>query len=223
MFRQCSFGVGRTLVLFLLAPGPRCGPWPLIGGLAKPGPDWVVEDVGDRAGKALVPVDQTGIEAAPEEVTGALVAPVEALCVYPAQTLNAGRQSGAGALDDEVVVVVHEAERNDGPSMESRRVGEYTEEGDAVNVVADDLAAVHAARGDVVDPVRQVASADARHPWTLGITSVRNRPGDAFGALRYTYRHTDSSASAEPRGSDPRGSRGLAARRLPPVVRQARP
>ena len=128
---------------------PRAAPRPVRRGRAKAGPDRVREDVLDRVGKVLVVLDRPRGEAGTEEVPGAAVADVEALCVPPAQELDAGAETGDGGLHNDVVVVRHQAEGVDAPAVAGHRLGQKAEEGAPVVVVRGDVHAVDAARCDV--------------------------------------------------------------------------
>jgi hypothetical protein len=125
----------------------------LFGALAEVGADGVVEVVGDGVCELLVASDQAAVEALAEDVAGARVLVVEGLGVAAVEVLHPGGQVGAGALDDEVVVVAHQAEAVHVPSVAAGDPLQEREEELAVEVVAVDRAAVDAARGQVVDPV----------------------------------------------------------------------
>jgi hypothetical protein len=185
MFRKCSFGVGRTPVRFGVTPYPDRGPGPVLSAGDESGANGVLAHVLERRGQPALPLDHTHGEAGAEEVSGAFVATVEALRVSAVQELDAGGQRAPGGFDDQVVVVPHQAEAVDEPAVTSDRSCKRPEERDAVQFVEEDRAAVDAARADVVDPVRQVATTHARHPWTLGVTKGRNAPATLsahFGA-----------------------------------------
>jgi hypothetical protein len=66
-----------------------------------------------------------------------------------------------------VVVVVHQAEGEDLPAIARHGRCEDVEEGNAVEVVTVDRAAVDTTRRDVVDPVGQLGTPNARHPLKL--------------------------------------------------------
>jgi hypothetical protein len=107
--------------------------------------------------------DHPGGEARAEEMAGAAVTEVEALRVPAAEVLHAGGQLGLRRLDDNVVVVRHQAEDVDRPAVAVDRLRQQLEKDEAIAVVADDRSAVDAARGDVEDPVRQLRAQQARH------------------------------------------------------------
>ncbi len=98
-----------------------------------------------------------------EKVALAAVFVVEGLRVAAVQQLHPGGELGAGALDDEVVMVPHQAEAVHGPAVTAHDPLEQVQEEDPVEVVAVDEAAVDAAAGQVVDPVGEQEAGDARH------------------------------------------------------------
>jgi hypothetical protein len=111
-----------------------------------------------------------GGEAVAEEVAAAAVAAVEALGVDAVQPAHARGQVGAAGVDDEVVVVAHQAERVCDPGEASDRPREDGEEEPPIVVVAEDPASVHAAAVDVVGAVRKLRPCDPRHRPTVAPT-----------------------------------------------------
>jgi hypothetical protein len=90
------------------------------------------------------------------------VTDVEPLRMAPAQVLDAGAEAGDGGLHDEVVVVRHQTEGVDAPAVAGDGLGKEAEEGAAIVVVAGDVDAVDAARGDVEVAVGELRAED---PW----------------------------------------------------------
>ena len=107
-------------------------------------PDRVLADVVDDGGQVGVAVEDACGEAIAEEVAGADVTLVEALCVEAVEAAEAVRQLPARARKDEVVVARHQAERDHVPPLLSCDVREEGEEGAPVVVVAEDRAPVDA-------------------------------------------------------------------------------
>jgi hypothetical protein len=91
------------------------------------------------------------------------VAGVEGLGVAAVQELHPGRELGPRALDDEVVVVVHQAEGVHAPAEALDRFREQAEEEAAVVVVEVDRALGDPAAGHVVDPVGKQGARQSRH------------------------------------------------------------
>jgi hypothetical protein len=175
--RRCSVSIERVFVQVREAC-PDGAPGVLGSGSRQACPDGVLEDVVDGGGQVDVAVEDACGEAIAEEVAGADVALVEALCVEAVEAAEAVRQLPARAREDEVVVVRHQAERDDVPPLLSCDVRQEGEEGAPVVVVTEDRAPVDALDRDVVDAVGEVTSRDARHDSTLGREQVAcHRPG----------------------------------------------
>ncbi|MGH3109981.1 MAG: hypothetical protein ACRDQT_03565, partial [Gaiellaceae bacterium] len=88
---------------------------------------------------------------------------VEGLCVAAEQPLQPARQLGLRCVKDEVVVGRHQAERVNSPAVALEAEEDLREKRAAIRIVAEDRAAVDAARHDVEVPVGQRRSKDARH------------------------------------------------------------
>jgi hypothetical protein len=104
-------------------------------------------------------------EAVSPEMPAAPVLRVEALGVEAVHPVERGRERVAGALDDEVVVVGHQAERVGVQAEAADRPPELGEELPAVVAVEEDLPPLDAARRRVPDPVLgKRRSRHASHP-----------------------------------------------------------
>jgi hypothetical protein len=99
----------------------------------------------------VVVFDQARAEAVAEQVAPALVPRVEALGENPVQSLHPRREVLTERLDDDVEVVVHEAEDVDAPAEPPGDEHEESDPEPAVVVVAHDRHPCDAARGDVED------------------------------------------------------------------------
>jgi hypothetical protein len=64
----------------------------------------------------LVALDYVGGEPVLKEMTDAVVAPIEALCVQKVEAMHPGGKMLSLGLDDQMVVVRHQAVRVDLPS-----------------------------------------------------------------------------------------------------------
>lgn len=106
-------------------------------------------------------LDQDGGEPALQDVARALVARVEALGVGGVQALHAPRQVRPGRLDDQVVVVRHEAVGEAPPPARPDDLTEAMEEEAAVVVVEEDLLPRVAPGGDVI---QRAGELDAQRP-----------------------------------------------------------
>jgi hypothetical protein len=100
-------------------------------------------------------LDDARLEAILEEVADPLVASVETLGVEKVEPVHAGRQREPLGFDDEVEVVVHQAEDVAEPSKTARDLGQLSGEEPPVDVVAHDRDLSGPALRYVVDPVRQ--------------------------------------------------------------------
>jgi len=108
-------------------------------------------DVVDRGRQVLVVADDPGGESVAEEVAPTAVAQVEALRVPTVEHAHRGRERLPVAGADQMDVISHLAPRAELPAEALGDAVEQAAVGVAVLVVAEDRAAVDAARGDVVD------------------------------------------------------------------------
>jgi hypothetical protein len=172
---------------------------PAVGaaGGREAGADGVVEDVVDGSREVLVRVDEPAGEAVAPQVARAGVLAVEALGVDAVEASEAVGESLAGAREDEVDVVRHQAERDHAPVLRCRDLSEEGQEGEVVPVVAEDGAAVDPAHGDVVDAVGEDAARDPGHG-SDGTRDRARRPG--LAAIRDALGTVDMAARAEKEG-----------------------
>ena len=131
------------------------------------GADGVVEDVLDGGGDVRVGVDDAAGEAVSPQVAGARVLAVEALGVDAVETTEAVGERLAGAGQDDVDVIRHQAEGDHVPVLRGGDVPEEGQEAEVVGVVAKDRAAVDAPGGHVVHAVGEVAARRSRHEATV--------------------------------------------------------
>jgi hypothetical protein len=103
----------------------------------------------------VVVADHPAMEAVAEQVPSPAVTLVELLGVGAVQDLHAGRQRLEVGLDDQVIVVAHQAERVEVPAEAAHDDPEQAQEMAAVLVVAIDPRPVDAASGDVVVATRR--------------------------------------------------------------------
>ena len=95
------------------------------------------------------------MEAVAKQVARPAVTLVELLGVGPVQDLHASRQRFELGLDDQVIVVAHQAERVEVPGEAAHDDPEQAQEMAPVLVVAIDPRPVDAASGDVVVAARR--------------------------------------------------------------------
>jgi hypothetical protein len=99
----------------------------------------------------LVAFDEDRAEAGLEEVAAASVSAVECLCVAAVELSHRDREVGARRLQQQVVVVVHQAVGVADQAVPLDDVRNELEEAAAVGVVADDRLSIVAARDHVVE------------------------------------------------------------------------
>jgi hypothetical protein len=126
--------------------------------------DRFLEHVLDRAGKVVVVFDDPGREALAEDVPPALVPPVVRLRVRAVEPLQPVGEPPELGLDDEVVVVRHQAEGVNAPVVALDLPREECEEEAVVVGVAKGGGAGDASRGDVVYAFRRELAARAPQP-----------------------------------------------------------
>jgi hypothetical protein len=138
-------------------------PRPVADGRRDAGAHGVLDHVAAGGDQVALTVDRPRREAVGEEVPEASVALVERLRVAPLEALDAARELGLGAVEDEVVVRRHQAERVHRPAVALGAAVDVGEEEAPVVVVPEDRAAVDAACHHVEVPVRQRSSRHPRH------------------------------------------------------------
>jgi hypothetical protein len=136
-------------------------------------------------------LDNPGREAFAEQVAPALVAAVERLRVNAVQALHSGGEVLELCLDDEVVVVRHQAEDVDSPVVAVDHGREQAQEEAALFVVQEDRRSRYSARCDVVDPERWELVARATHVANVvaerpQATSQRTARGQTTALLSHT-------------------------------------
>ena len=110
----------------------------------------VVDDIRDRVLVLLLGLDQPRPEAAAEDVVAATMSLVEGACVGAVQVPHPVGEVRGRSLEDEVVVVPHQAFHVQAPSIPALDAAEDVEEDCAVLAVEDDRRAVVPLRPDVV-------------------------------------------------------------------------
>jgi hypothetical protein len=167
-------------------------PRPLSDGVGETGAHGVLHDITAGGEQVALPVDRLRGEAVGEQMAEATVALVEGLRVAALEALDAAGQLGLGAVEDEVVVRRHQAERVHRPAEAFRAGADVCEEEAPVVVVAEDRAAVHAARHHVEVPVRKRGSRHARHPAHETVRGARNQPLWTTWRTLFDTRHVRS-------------------------------
>jgi hypothetical protein len=120
--------------------------------------------------------DQSSLETLSEEMTPPFVSLVEALGVHAIEPMQAARQCCQSRLDDEVVMVRHQAKGVTTPLESICRFCEKSNEEAVIVRVAKDLGPRDAARRYVVRAVSQEVSRAARHVPTVRRSWARLGP-----------------------------------------------
>lgn len=155
--REPGRGLGKAGGGGVGAPGP-------IAGVAHhPGTDGVEHDVAAELEEVGVALDEDRLEAALEDMARAAMAAVEGLAVDAVEVAHAARERRARGLDQQVVVVGHQAEGVAEPAPPLDRLRQDAQEGLPVVVVAVDGGTGVAAAGDVVDGARELEAERAGH------------------------------------------------------------
>jgi hypothetical protein len=127
----------------------------------------VVDDVLDRCFVLLVRLDHLGPVAAAEDVILSLVAFVEGAGVAAVQVPHPVGEVRQRGLDEEVVVVPHQAAHVCAPAIAPFDPAQDVEENDRVAIVHDDRPVVVAADPDVVEGTRFEVAVRPSHRSTV--------------------------------------------------------
>jgi hypothetical protein len=120
-------------------------PGPVSDRIGESRADRILDYVAASGDEVVLAVDRPGGEAACEEWAEAVVTMVERLRVAAEQALQPAGEPGLGAVDDEVVMRGHQAQRVHRPAVALGAAEDQPEKPAAIVVVAEDRAAVHAA------------------------------------------------------------------------------
>ncbi len=107
--------------------------------------------------------DQLAVEAPLEEVTHALVAPVEVAGVFRVEPVHATGQGALRRLDDEMEMIGHQDPGQKQPVEPFDSLSEEGQIDDAVGVVTEDIPPLISARGDMPDSTLELQSQRSRH------------------------------------------------------------
>jgi hypothetical protein len=173
------------------ASNPR--PRPALGVGDQPGGDRVLEDVLQRGLQLLVVFDRFRREALAEHVVTATVEGVESAGVVAVEVAHPGGEVCLPRLDDEVIVVAHQAARVQPPAVAPDDAAELVQEDAAVVVVQEAELFVVAAGRDVVPRTGgEIASAPC-HPATVARATGLEGPAAAFVPRRSQTCHREES------------------------------
>jgi predicted GNAT family acetyltransferase len=114
----------------------------MLGTLDEPVVDRVVDDVLERLVVLLLGFDQLRLEASAEDVVDAVVPIVEGAGIAAVQVAHPVREVRQRGLDEQVVVIAHQAAGVNAPAVAALDAAEDVEEGDPVFVVEEDRRAI---------------------------------------------------------------------------------
>src|SRR5438094_1656835 len=171
-----SWDTGR---IYRTDRGPG-GPPPVLGPVDEAVMDGVPDDV--LAGRVVlvVALDQLRPVAAAENVVDASVPLVEGSSVAAVQVAHALVEVGLRRLDEEVVVVAHQAADLHLPAVAALDAAEDVEEDDAVVVVYNDRRVVVPAGHDVVRGAGKDDAVGPSHAATVAAAEAVVRPRTSF-------------------------------------------
>jgi len=149
----------------------------------------VVDDVVDRGLVLLVRLDHFRPVAAAEDVILPLVAFVEGAGIAAVQVPHPVREVRQGGLDEEVIVVAHEAPHVSAPAVTPFDPPEDVEEDDPVSIVQHDRRVVVPPDPDVVVGARSEVTVRASHPSKVTPRTQAHRGCDAFVPRPTRSRH----------------------------------
>jgi hypothetical protein len=152
-----------------------------FGSVGEAGSDGVLKHVLDRAREMVLVFHDPGCEAVAEEVAPPLVAAVKRLGVGAVEPLEAVREAPELGLDDQVVVVRHQAEGVHAPVVTLDLARQQAKETAVVVGVAEGCCARYASGRDVVCALGRELPARSPHVATLAprlaaATSDADRP-----------------------------------------------
>ena len=117
------------------------------------GADGIEVNVLNQLAGVAVGLDEMGFEAALKEVSASAVAAVESDAVGGLEPAGSVGEVGAGCLEEEVIMVVHQAVAVDDETEAFCSLFEGLKEAFAVGNVAVDVTAFVSTSGDVVDSI----------------------------------------------------------------------
>jgi hypothetical protein len=161
--------------------GVVAAPLPLARGASDPGANRIENDVARQFEQVDVAFDELVVKAALEEVSVVPVAPVEPPRVDPVQPLHALGDIRARGLDEEVVVIRHQAIRVAAPAKQLYHLFEQLEESEPVAGVGEDLLSAVSTTRYVVGRAGGLDARRARHLPTVAAGAAHARAWHPFG------------------------------------------
>lgn len=138
----------------------------------EPGPNRVEHDVAGQLEQMRVALDQLVVKAALEEVSTVVVAPVESFRIHAVQPVHTTRDVCLRRLDQQVIVIRHQAIRMAHPSEEVDHLLNQLNEPEPVAGVDEDLLLAVSARCDVIRSAVSLKARRAGHLPTVAAAGV---------------------------------------------------
>jgi hypothetical protein len=126
---------------FLAHHGPVVAPGPIPRLCDQGGTNRIQDHVPRQFQQVAVLVHQDGLEAPLEDMADTHVAAVEALRVNPIDLAHSPRQGWSKRLEEQVIVIAHQAPCPDAPIESVRHAAEVCHEGRTILVVEENLLA----------------------------------------------------------------------------------
>jgi hypothetical protein len=156
--------------------------------ISQPGSNWIEHDVASHLEQLRVALDQLVVKAALKEVTTVVVTPVEPLRVHAVQPVHAARDVCFRRLDEEVIVIRHQAIRMADPSQEVDHLLNQLEEAEAVAGVDEDLLLAVSPRRHVIRGAVSLKARRAGHLPTVAAGGVVSRAWHRLGTEAARFR-----------------------------------
>jgi hypothetical protein len=176
--------------IYRTAPAANPRPRPAVGIFDEAGGDGILQDVRQRRLEMLVVLDQFRGETLAEDVVAAAVEGVERARVLPVEVAHAGGEVRLACLDDEVVMIAHQAPGMEAPPIALDDAPQLVQEDASVVVVQEAELLVVAAGRDVVPRARgEVAAASGHWSEGSGGESVGTALGESWRSLVTRWSH----------------------------------
>jgi len=146
------------------------------------------------------------VKPALEEVPSVVVPPVEPLGVDAVQSVHSARDVRLQRLDEQVIVIRHQAIRVTLPSLEVDDMPEELKEAEPVAGVGEDLLSPVPARGDVVRSAGGLEARGARHAATVAALGPGVRAWHGVGAETARFRLFGAGPGARHQDTPQRGA-----------------
>jgi hypothetical protein len=175
-------------------------PTPFAGMTCEPGPNRVEHDVAGQLEQMRVALDQLVVKAALEEVATGVVAPVEPFRIHAVQPVHATGDVWLRRLDEEVIVIRHQAIRMAYPSEEVDHLLHQLNEAEPVAGVDEDLLLAVPARNDVIRSAVSLEAWWAGHLPTVAAAGVVSCAWHQLGAKTARFRICGTCPGARHQG-----------------------